>query len=72
MVNAENQSENNKEIRDTSVLTDFLVFNIQSFPIFSGRGWTKDFLKQVRGIEPPSLAWEASVLPMNYTCMNPV
>ena len=24
--------------------------------------------KQVRGIEPPSPAWEAGILPMNYTC----
>ena len=25
-------------------------------------------LEQVRGIEPPSQAWEACILPMNYTC----
>ena len=24
--------------------------------------------KQIRGIEPPSSAWEADVLPMNYIC----
>ena len=30
----------------------------------------KKFLpKQVRGVEPPSSAWEADVLPMNHTCM---
>ena len=27
-------------------------------------------LEQVRGIEPPYAAWEAAVLPMNYTCMS--
>ena len=26
------------------------------------------FEKQVRGIEPPTSAWEADVLPLNYTC----
>jgi hypothetical protein len=26
--------------------------------------------KQVTGIEPASPAWEAGVLPMNYTCIN--
>ena len=26
-------------------------------------------LEQVRGIEPPYSAWEADVLPMNYTCI---
>ena len=26
------------------------------------------FLEQVKGVEPSYLAWEASVLPMNYTC----
>lgn len=25
-------------------------------------------LEQVKGVEPSYLAWEASVLPMNYTC----
>ncbi len=34
MVNAENQSENNKEIRDTSVLTDFLSLISNHFPYF--------------------------------------
>lgn len=24
--------------------------------------------KQARGIEPPSQAWEACILPMNYAC----
>ena len=28
------------------------------------------FEKQVAGIEPVSPAWEAGVLPMNYTCMS--
>lgn len=27
------------------------------------------FLEQVRGVEPPYSAWEADVLPMNYTCV---
>lgn len=27
------------------------------------------FLKQVAGVEPVSPAWEASVLPMNHTCV---
>ena len=27
------------------------------------------FVEQVRGVEPPYSAWEADVLPMNYTCM---
>lgn len=26
--------------------------------------------KQIRGIEPPSLAWEAGILPMNHICKN--
>ena len=26
--------------------------------------------KQIAGIEPVSPAWEAGVLPMNYTCMS--
>ena len=26
-------------------------------------------MEQVRGIEPPYQAWEACVLPMNYTCL---
>ena len=26
--------------------------------------------KQVKGIEPSYLAWKASVLPLNYTCMS--
>ena len=25
-------------------------------------------LEQVRGIEPPCSAWEADILPLNYTC----
>ena len=32
-----------------------------------------DFLKikkQIRGIEPPSPAWEASILPMNHICIK--
>lgn len=28
----------------------------------------KEFLEQVTGIEPASDAWEAPVLPLNYTC----
>ena len=28
------------------------------------------FLEQVRGIEPPCSAWEADILPLNYTCMG--
>ena len=30
----------------------------------------RGFQKQVTGIEPASPAWEAGVLPMNYTCIN--
>lgn len=26
--------------------------------------------KQVRGIEPPCSAWEADILPLNYTCIS--
>ena len=26
-------------------------------------------MEQVRGVEPPYSAWEADVLPMNYTCV---
>ena len=26
------------------------------------------FVEQVKGIEPSSQAWEARILPMNYTC----
>lgn len=26
-------------------------------------------MEQVKGIEPSSQAWEARILPMNYTCM---
>ena len=26
------------------------------------------FVEQVRGIEPPCSAWEADILPLNYTC----
>ena len=26
-------------------------------------------MEQVRGIEPPYSAWEADILPMNYTCI---
>ena len=25
-------------------------------------------MEQVRGIEPPCSAWEADILPLNYTC----
>ena len=28
------------------------------------------FLEQVKGVEPSYQAWEACVLPMNYTCGN--
>jgi hypothetical protein len=34
------------------------------------RGDSKDDLEQVKGIEPSWSAWEAEVLPLNYTCMN--
>ena len=27
-------------------------------------------LEQVRGIEPPCSAWEADILPLNYTCID--
>ena len=27
-------------------------------------------LEQVRGIEPPCSAWEADILPLNYTCIS--
>ena len=27
-------------------------------------------MEQVRGIEPPCSAWEADILPLNYTCMG--
>ena len=26
------------------------------------------FLERVKGVEPSSQAWEARILPMNYTC----
>lgn len=26
-------------------------------------------IQQIRGIEPPSPAWEAGILPMNYICI---
>jgi hypothetical protein len=26
-------------------------------------------MEQARGIEPPFFAWQAKVLPLNYTCM---
>lgn len=26
--------------------------------------------EQIRGVEPPSPAWEASILPMNHICMT--
>lgn len=29
-----------------------------------------DELEQVRGIEPPCSAWEADILPLNYTCIG--
>ena len=28
------------------------------------------FLEQVKGVEPSYQAWEACVLPMNYTCVS--
>lgn len=28
------------------------------------------YFKQITGVEPASPAWEASILPMNYICMN--
>ncbi len=28
----------------------------------------RSYLEQVRGIEPPCSAWEADILPLNYTC----
>ena len=28
------------------------------------------FLEQVKGVEPSYAAWEAAVLPMNYTCIG--
>ncbi len=28
----------------------------------------RDDMEQVRGIEPPCSAWEADILPLNYTC----
>ena len=27
-------------------------------------------MEQVRGIEPPCSAWEADILPLNYTCVQ--
>ncbi len=27
-------------------------------------------MEQVRGVEPPYSAWEADILPMNYTCVG--
>lgn len=27
-------------------------------------------MEQVRGIEPPCSAWEADILPLNYTCIK--
>ena len=30
----------------------------------------RDDLEQVRGIEPPCSAWEADILPLNYTCIE--
>ena len=27
-------------------------------------------MEQVRGVEPPYSAWEADILPMNYTCIG--
>ena len=36
--------------------------------------FSRDFnkkIEQVMGIEPTYLAWKASVLPLNYTCMCP-
>jgi hypothetical protein len=32
-----------------------------------GIGWIRRFLERVMGIEPTSSAWEAEVLPLNYT-----
>ena len=29
-----------------------------------------DDVEQVRGIEPPCSAWEADILPLNYTCVS--
>lgn len=29
-----------------------------------------DGMEQVKGIEPSSQAWEACILPMNYTCKS--
>ena len=29
-------------------------------------------LEQVRGIEPPCSAWEADILPLNYTCVTQI
>ena len=44
-----------------------------AFPFFRQKGTASgrcgSLLEQVRGIEPPYAAWEAAVLPMNYTCI---
>ena len=37
----------------------------QTFVVFD-----YNFMEQVTGIGPASQAWEARILPLNYTCIN--
>ena len=36
------------------------------------KGFPDKKIEQVMGIEPTYLAWKASVLPLNYTCMKSI
>ena len=44
------------------VFVVFYYFILEIFSVF------KALRQQIRGIEPPSPAWEAGILPMNYIC----
>ncbi len=47
------------------------VPEIRNFPGDPGsQGLRGNTLEQVRGIEPPCSAWEADILPLNYTCVG--
>ena len=45
-------------------LIDFETLAPQKPNVFKG------LRQQIRGIEPPSPAWEAGILPMNYICIR--
>ncbi len=47
----------------------YRVINVSLY--ISGKRENGEFLERVKGIEPSYAAWEAAVLPLNYTRVAP-